>query len=105
MKHMYDYEPFSKGRMARILFIYELAYRYRRLKVIERGRDTIRQIQKDNNLNTVEILAFIDYVDNHSFKEIRRYLLENGSKIVRRGKKTTVFNDKKRIQKMARKSR
>jgi hypothetical protein len=81
--------------MARLLLVWEAGYRYRRLRVAERTRERIYEIQKENNFNNSEILIFLDVVNNKPFKEIRGYLLENGSKIVRRGKRTRPRKKKK----------
>ena len=85
---MFDSPPFSQGRMARILFIYELAYRWRKLPMAQRSSNNKRKIIDECSLDKSEAITFLDIIRNFSSKEIRRYLLENGSKIVRRGKRT-----------------
>ena len=88
MKHVFDYKPYSRGREARLLLIWEAAYRYRRLLVVQRTTERIYEIKAELEMSESEVVVFIDIIDNKSFKVIRRYLLEEGSKLVRRGKKT-----------------
>ncbi len=96
-KHLYDYKPWSKGRTAIILEIYEEAYKFRRLPRTVRGEEyspgwkaIIDKLKDDMNWDNCEILMCIELIRNRSRKEIRQHLLENGSKIVRRGKRTRV---------------
>jgi hypothetical protein len=88
MAHMFDFEPFSKGRMARILEIWEACYRYRKLKSNEQTMDAKYKFIEKYNMDGSEAGTFLDVIRNYSFTEIRRYLLDNGSEIVRQGKKT-----------------
>ena len=88
MKHVFDYKPYSRGREARLLLIWEAAYRYRRLLVVQRTTARIYEIKAELDMSESEVVIFLDIIDNKSFKVIRRYLLEEGSKLVRRGKKT-----------------
>ncbi|MHA2064804.1 MAG: hypothetical protein ACXABY_10560 [Candidatus Thorarchaeota archaeon] len=84
-----DYKPFSKGRMALILSIYEEAYKFKRLPRTVRGevhspewKKLIYAKKEEMGWGNGEILFL--------------YLLENGSKIVRRGKRTYVRKDRKK---------
>ena len=88
MKHVFDYKPFSKGRDARLLLIWEAAYRYRRLLVIERTRERIYEVKAELEMSESEVVIFLGIINDKSFKQIRTYLLINGSKLVRRGKRT-----------------
>jgi hypothetical protein len=86
--HIFDFEPYSKGRMARILEIWEASYRYRRLPSSQQTIPTKYEFIAKYSMDTSEAGIFLDVVRNYSFAEIRRYLLDNGSEIVRKGKKT-----------------
>lgn len=86
--HINDFAPYSKGRTARILEIYEAAYWYRRMPAGERTRGQIYIFKDKYNMDNTEVLFFIDIITSFKFKQIRRYLLDNGSTVVRQGKKT-----------------
>jgi hypothetical protein len=88
MNHAFDYKPYSRGREARLLAIWEAAYRYRRLLVVQRTRERIYEIKAELEMSESEVVIFLDIIHDKSFKQIRTYLLINGSKLVRRGKKT-----------------
>ena len=92
---MYDYRPYSKGRMLRILEIYEAAYQWRKRKLKDRTREHIYMIQGECEFDASEIIFFLDLINNYTVKSLRRYLLDNDSKIVRRGKKTYIRKKKK----------
>ena len=102
-KHMYDYKPFSAGRMACILEIWEQAYKFRRIPKTIRGiehspewKTLIYKLKDDMDWDNGEILTCIEIMRNRSMKQIRQYLLENGSKIVRHGKRTYVRGRRKK---------
>lgn len=85
---MFDFEPYSKQRMARILEIKEAVYRYRRLPA---NRQTIAmkyEFIAKHNMDQSEAGSFLIDIRELTMQEIRRYLLDNGSDIVRQGKKT-----------------
>ena len=78
-----------------LLQIHEEAYRFRRLRKIVRGEVHSPEWQahmyakKDKmEWDNSELGVFMDLIRNHSKKELRNYLLDHGSKIVRVGKKT-----------------
>jgi len=98
---MYDFKPFSKGRRARILIVYEEAYQFKRLKKPDRGepysdrwKSVVRAIQSHAELDNAEMCLFLDLINNYTRKQVRRYLLEHGSKIVRKGKRTYIRKKK-----------
>lgn len=90
-----DYKPFTKGRMRCILAIYEEAYKFKRLPRSVRGdvhsqewRQLIYAKKEEMDWGNAEALFFIELVRNYTRKQVRSYLLDNGSSIVRRGRKT-----------------
>jgi hypothetical protein len=87
-KHVFDFKPYSRGREARLLLIWEAAYRYRRLLVVQRTTERIYEIKAELEMSESEVVIFLGIIHDKSFKQIRTYLLINGSKLVRRGKKT-----------------
>jgi hypothetical protein len=98
-----DYKPFSKGRMALILSIYEEAYKFKRLPRTVRGevhspewKKLIYAKKEEMGWGNGEILFFMNLIKDYTRKTVRQYLLENGSKIVRRGKRTYVRKDRKK---------
>jgi len=102
VKHLFDYKPHSKGRLAALLEVYEQAYKFRRLPRTVRGEEhspewktLIYKLKEDMNWDECEIQLCINFIRNNSRKVIRQYLLENGSKIVRRGKRTYVRGKRK----------
>jgi len=97
-----DYKPFSKGRMACLLSIYEEAYKFKRLARTARGevhspewKELVYAKQAEMSWGNGEILFFMNLIKDYTRRAVRQYLLENGSKIVRRGKRTYVMKDKK----------
>jgi len=102
VKHLFDYKPFSKGRMAIILSIYEETYKFKRIPKTERGevyspewKALIVARKEEMGWDNCELMTFMDLVKNYTRKVVRQYLLENGSKIVRRGKRTYVRGKRK----------
>jgi hydroxyethylthiazole kinase-like sugar kinase family protein len=96
-----DSKPFSRARQDCILRIYEEAYKFKRLPKIERGnvhskqwQTLVRATQARNEWGSPEVIAFINLIREHTRKQIRQHLLDNGSKLVRRGKRTYIRKKK-----------
>jgi len=97
-----DTKPYSRARTAVLVSIYEQAYKFKRLPKTMRGevhspewKRLVYDIKEQMDWSNSEILVFLNLVKEHTRKQVRQYLLENGSKIVRRGKKTYVKKDKR----------
>ena len=101
-----DAKPYSRARTAILVSIHEQAYKFKRFTKRVRGeihspewKKLVYAIQEEMDWGNVEILIFINLVKDSTRKEVRQFLLENGSKIVRRGKKTYVAADKRKTKK------
>jgi len=88
MNDIYDYAPFSKGRQARILEIYEAAYQYRKLPALLKNKKQIKLLIEKYQLSKSEVVFILGIINELTTAEIRKYLLDHGSSIVRVGKKT-----------------
>ena len=90
-----DTKPDSRARRAVLLSMYEEAFKFRKLPKKKRGEEhspkwkaLIYGIKDKMEWGNVEIIIFIGLVREHTKKQIRQYLLDNNSKIVRHGKRT-----------------
>ncbi len=99
---LYDTKPYSRARDAIVLTIYEEAYKFKKLPKRVRGeehseqwRELVRGVQKEMEWGSSEILFFISLVREYTRKAVRRYLLDNGSKMVRKGKRTYIRKKRK----------
>jgi hypothetical protein len=88
MKDAFSYKPDSKERMERLLLVWEAAFGYRKLISTEQTREKKYKIQEENEFSNSEMIVFLHAINQLSFKENRRLLLDNGSTLVRRGRRT-----------------
>ena len=98
-----DTKPRSRGRDTILLSIYEEAFKFRKLTKKIRGEEHSSQwkallygIKDKMEWGNTEIIIFISLIREYTKKQIRQYLLDNGSKIVRRGKRTYSKRRKKK---------
>lgn len=98
-----DTKPYSRARTAVLISIYEQAYKFKQLPKTIRGeihspewKRLVYVIQEEMEWGSLEILAFMNLIKDYTRKQVRRYLLENDSKLVRRGKKTYIRKDRRK---------